>query len=53
MVLLHYGSRNFIAHLVLCRDNPPCPCINMEVLSLLNFLDTYWRGTAEVNVEEN
>ncbi len=51
MLILHFGSRNFMAPLALCRD--ASSKYNMEVLSLLNFLDTYWRGTAEVDVGEN
>ncbi len=41
--------------LSLCTDHGTAAAhtINMEVLSLLNFLDTYWRGTAEVHVGEN
>jgi hypothetical protein len=42
-----------MAPLLLCQDNLQTPTFNMEVLSFLNFLDAYWRGTDEVNVGEN
>ncbi len=38
-----------------CEDH--CTAVaqrmNKEVLSLLKFLDNYWKGTAEVRVDEN